>query len=64
MILIKDLGMAYATENSTKRNRFGLYQCPNCPKQFRTNMYNVRIGTSTQCRSCATAASNKRRRKR
>ena len=61
MKLLEDLGLRYATVNSTKRARFGIYECPICEQPFTTNTYNVNHGKTTKCRSCATSLGNKKR---
>ena len=38
-ILIEDLGMIFATENSKRKVRFGLYKCGLCGEEFRTEIY-------------------------
>ena len=60
MKLLKDLGMEYPTENSKTRRRFGIYECPNCNKEFRADTYNVRTNTSTQCSTCGIKSTNKK----
>jgi hypothetical protein len=48
-ILIKNLGMMFATENSKERKRFGLYKCGFCGTEFRTNTYKVNVGLVKSC---------------
>jgi hypothetical protein len=43
-ILIKNLGMLFATENSKERKRFGLYKCGFCGTEFKSNTYKVNVG--------------------
>ena len=47
--LIKDLGMRYPTEKSTKKARYGLYECQYCKKEFETNIQSVRRGRIKSC---------------
>lgn len=47
-ILIKDLGMQYANENSKQKRRYGLYKCY-CGKEFKTN---TNIAKNGSCKSC------------
>ena len=55
MKLIKDLGIR-SLGNYSKR--FGLYKCPKCDKNFEAMTANVKKGTSTQCRACASTKHN------
>ena len=48
-IPIKDLGTMYATENSKKRKRFGLYKCGFCGNEFRTQTSLVKNGNTMSC---------------
>lgn len=47
-VLIKDLGMMFATETSKRKEHFGLYKC-NCSKEFITRTSSVKNGSSTSC---------------
>ena len=47
--LIKDLGMMYATKNSKKKKRFGVYKCGFCGEEFRTQINNVKSGETKSC---------------
>ena len=51
-MLVKDLGMIYATENSKYKQRFGIYECPQCGKHSRKCTYDVKRAGDL-CRSCA-----------
>lgn len=53
MELIKDLGMQYPNENSKSKARYGIYICPNCKDEFRTQIKSVKRGTSKQCKRCS-----------
>ena len=41
---IEDLGMLYPTENSTRKYRYGLYECQYCGKEFETISKSVKSG--------------------
>ena len=41
-ILIEDLGMIFATENSKNKVRFGLYKCGYCDKEFKTQTSSIK----------------------
>ena len=47
--LVGDTYLKYATKNSRQRNRFGLFECQYCNKQFEALVYNVK---SSQTKSC------------
>ena len=46
---IKDLGMMFATEDSKKKARYGLYKCGFCGTEFRTQINNVKNGNTKSC---------------
>jgi hypothetical protein len=48
-ILIKNLGMMFATKNSKQKTRFGLYKCGFCGEEFRTQISNVKNGSTKSC---------------
>ncbi len=48
LILLKDLGMVYATKTSKKPKRKGLYKC-HCGKEFDANSYDVKSGHTSSC---------------
>ncbi len=48
-ILIEDLGMRFATEKSTKKARYGLYECQYCDKEFEGSVYSVKRGQTKSC---------------
>ena len=54
MKLIKDLGTFYPTNKSKSKKRYGLYECPSCKDEFKTQTANVKRGGVKMCRSCAT----------
>ena len=43
----------FPKKTSKRKYRYGLYKCPNCPKEFRTLTHAVKNGSSAQCKSCA-----------
>ena len=53
MKLIKDLGTKYATQNSKRKYRFGLYECPICKKEFQAISSSVNSKHTTKCRNCS-----------
>ena len=42
--LIKDLGMRYPTEKSSRKYRYGLYECQYCGKEFEAQSSNIKHG--------------------
>ena len=42
--LIEDLGMMYPAENSTRKYRYGLYECQYCGKEFEAQSNNIKHG--------------------
>jgi hypothetical protein len=46
---IKDLDMMFATENSKRKVRFGLYKCGFCGNEFRTSTQGVLRGKTKSC---------------
>lgn len=51
--LIKDLGRIYPNKNSKYKDRYGIYLCPICNKEYTTRIRNVKSGKSTKCLSCS-----------
>ena len=47
--LIKDLGMRYPTEKSTRKYRYGLFECQYCKKEFETYIQSVKCGDTKSC---------------
>lgn len=47
--LIKDLGMIFATENSKRGYRHGLYKCGFCGKDFEARISHVNSGHTISC---------------
>ena len=50
MKLIQDLGMQFATEKSTQKVRFGLYECPICLSHFKTRTATVKNKKCLKCK--------------
>ena len=48
-VLLEDLGMLYATEESKRKSRFGLFECPYCGKEFKTVIASVKRGDVRGC---------------
>ena len=48
-ILIEDLGMMFATENSKKKARFGRYKCGFCGTEFKANTQGILRGKTKSC---------------
>ena len=42
--LIEDLGMRFSTEKSTRKYRYGLYECVYCNKEFESRVSNIKHG--------------------
>lgn len=51
-ILIKELGMLYATEKSKEKRRYGMYECPKCLKPYKASISTATNGSSSGCTSC------------
>ena len=47
--LLKDLGMRYPTEKSTKKARYGLYECAYCGKEFEAQVSHIKNGNTKSC---------------
>ena len=48
-ILIKDLGMIFATESSKYKFRYGIYKCGFCGTEFRANTQGILRGKTKSC---------------
>ena len=48
-ILLEDLGMIFATENSKRKERFGVYKCGFCGNEFRARTSSVKFGNTKSC---------------
>jgi hypothetical protein len=47
-MLIKELGMMFATETSKRKTRYGLYKC-SCGNEFKTTMGGIKSGNALSC---------------
>ena len=47
--LLEDLGMRYPTEKSSRKYRYGLYECQYCNKEFETISKSVKSGGIKSC---------------
>ena len=47
--LIRDLGMRYPTEKSSRKYRYGLYECQYCNKEFECPVSDVKRGNTKSC---------------
>ena len=57
IILLKDLGMQYATSKSKNKKRYGLYKCF-CGNEFRTCGESIKRGHTQSC-GCLRGEKNK-----
>ena len=48
-ILIEDLGMMFATEESKRKRRFGIYRCGFCGSEFKANTYDIKSKNTKSC---------------
>ena len=48
LILLKDLGMIFATETSKRKYRFGLFKCY-CGSEFKTQINSIKSGHTKSC---------------
>lgn len=53
--LVGETYMKYATKNSKQRNRFGIYECPYCSKEFESAVSYIKNGT----KSCGCFTTNR-----
>ncbi len=47
--LIKDLGMKFMTEKSSRKYRYGLYECAYCKKEFEAQTAHIKSGNTKSC---------------
>lgn len=59
MNLIKDLGMAYPTNKSKIKSRFGLYECSKCLIHFKANTNDVNRANGRGMNTCKICARKK-----
>ena len=48
-ILLEDLGMMFATENSNQKRHYGIFKCGLCGEEFRTRISKVKSGDTKSC---------------
>ena len=48
-VLIEDLGLMFATKDSKRKYRFGIYKCGFCGEEFRTQINSVKNGDTKSC---------------
>ena len=48
-VLIKDLGMRYPTEKSSRKYRYGLFECQYCNKEFEAITSSIKIKNTVSC---------------
>ena len=48
-ILVEDLGRMFATENSKRKYRFGLYKCGFCGNEFKAHVQHINSGGTKSC---------------
>ena len=53
--LVGETYMKYATKNSNQRNRFGIYECPYCGREFESAVSYIKNGT----KSCGCFTTNR-----
>ena len=53
--LVGETYMKYATKNSRQRNRFGIYECPYCGREFESAVRYIKNGT----KSCGCFSANR-----
>ena len=52
MKIIKDLGMKYPTINSKIKQRYAIFKCNKCKKNFEGNVYNAKKRKQKKCLTC------------
>ena len=57
-VLIEDLGMEYATENSKRKQHYGMFKCQYCGKEFKAQLGDVNSGHTRSC-GCQAKGNNK-----
>ena len=48
-ILVEDLGTMYATENSKRKQHYGMFKCQYCGKEFKTRLASIKNGNTKSC---------------
>ena len=49
LLLVEDLGMILATENSKKKRRYGIYKCGFCGEEFKAYTQHITSGNIKSC---------------
>jgi len=60
MEFVRDLGMMYATEKSKRKDRFGIYICPECKCEVKALTKDVKRGKATMCKTCRSSINGKK----
>lgn len=55
--LIEDLGMVYINEDSKRKTRMCVVECPICSEEYTTSANDVKSGKSSMCRKCSLSMS-------
>ena len=50
---VRDLGMEYPTEQSKKKSRMCIAECPVCQDEYRTSALDLKAGKSSMCKKCS-----------
>lgn len=53
IILLKDLGMQYATKKSKSMKYYSLYKCPYCGDEFKAITYDIKRRNINKCLKCS-----------
>jgi len=56
MVLVKDLGTQYATEEKKSKTRYAIFICPKCGEEFKTDVSNARLARkrpTSMCKKCS-----------
>ena len=49
LLLVEDLGMIFATEESKRKTRFGIYKCGFCGNEFKAQVQHINSGATISC---------------
>ena len=55
--LIEDLGMVYINEDSKRKTRMCIVECPICQEAYTTSANDVKSGKSSMCKKCSLSMS-------
>ena len=47
--LLKDLGVQYPNKRSSRKCRYGLYECQYCGREWKTIVANIKFGSTISC---------------